>query len=176
LHPTDDVFKASIVSRGGALGMVHHQPREEYYTVDRNKMLADIKVALAGYVAEKIKYGVTSSGVASDFQKATQLAHDMVWRYGMGMDGVIGDFSSLPKHEVSDDLKRSLNQQSQLILKHCIAEVEETLRKEWNVLERFVQELLKKDELEYDEIDSIFKEYGKTKVLTNLAQLPGQMR
>jgi ATP-dependent Zn protease len=146
--------------------MVHHQPREEYYTVDRNKMLADIKVALAGYVSERIQYKVTSSGVASDFQKATQIAHDMVWRYGMGTDGIIGDFSSLPKHEVSDDLKRSLNRQTEQILKDCMAEVEETLRKNWSLLERFVQELLKKDELEFDEIDAIFKEYGKERIFT----------
>ena len=164
LHPTDDVFKASIISRGGALGMVHHQPREEYYTVDREKMLADIKVALAGYVAEKIKYKTTSSGVASDFQKAIHLAHDMVWRLGMGQDGMIGDYSSLPKHEVSEDLKDSFNRQTQQILKECMIDVEKTLIKEWNILERFVEELLKKDELEFDEIDQIFKEFGKTQV------------
>ena len=41
------------------------------HTANRDKMLADIKVALGGFVAEKIKYGVTSSGVASDFAAAT---------------------------------------------------------------------------------------------------------
>ncbi len=166
LHPTDDVFKASIISRGGALGMVHHQPRHEYYTVDRNKLLADIKVALAGYVSEKIKYGVTSSGVASDFEKATQLAHDMVWKFGMGTDGTVGDFTAIPKHEVSEDMKNILNRQTQQILKDCIIEVEQTLKKEWPVLETFVQELLKKEELEYDEIDEIFKQHGKIRPTT----------
>ena len=67
LHPTDDVFKASIISRGGALGVVHHQPREERYTHDKFTMLANIKAALAGYVSENIKYGTTSDGVSSDF-------------------------------------------------------------------------------------------------------------
>ncbi len=161
LHPTDDVFKASIISRGGALGMVHHQPREEYYTADRDKIMADIKVALAGYVSEKIKFGVTSSGVASDFEKATQMAHDMVWKYGMGTDGTVGDFTSIPKHEVSEEIKNILNRQTQDILKSCIKDVEVTLKLEWPVLETFVKELLKKDELEYDEIDEIFKQHGK---------------
>ena len=163
LHPTDDVFKASVISRGGALGVVHHQPREEQYTMDRNKMLADIKVALAGYVAEKIKYGATTSGVASDFQKATQIAHAMVWQLGMGTNGVIGDFSALPKHQVSEHLKDELNGQTQQILKGCMEEVEAMLRREWPILEKFVDELVKKDELEYDEIDQIFRESGKVR-------------
>lgn len=164
LHPTDDVFKASIISRGGALGVVHHQPREEYYTSNRDKILADIKVALAGYVSEKIKFGVTSNGVSSDFEEATRLAHDMVWRYGMGTDGMIGDFTGLPKHEISEELKNSLNRQTQEILKNCVVEVESTLRKEWDILEKFVEELLKKEELEYDEIDELFKQSGKLRM------------
>lgn len=164
LHPTDDVFKASIISRGGALGMVHHQPREEYFTANREKMLADIKVALAGFVAEKMKYNVTSSGVASDFQKATAMAHDMVWRYGMGLDDFIGDFTILPKHEISEEIKDKLNAQTQQILRSCLKDVEETLKKEWPILEKFAQELIKRDELEYDEIEQIFKEHGKERL------------
>ena len=147
--------------------MVHHQPREEYHTADRNKILADIQVALAGYVAEKIKYGITSSGVASDFEKATRLAHDMVWRFGMGTDGVIGDFTAIPKHEISEEIKNSLNKQAQDILKKCLADVETTLKNEWDILEKFVQELIKKDELEYDEIDQLFKQYGKTRMFSS---------
>jgi len=161
LHPRDDVFKASLIPRGGALGMVVHQPREEYHTVDREKILADIKVALAGYVSEKLKYGVTTSGVASDFQKATALAHDMVWRFGMGTNGMIGDFTVIPKDQISNEVKNALNAQTQELLKRCVTEVEKTLKKEWKVLERFVGELFDKDELDYDEIESIFKEYGK---------------
>jgi cell division protease FtsH len=61
LHPTDDVFKASIISRRGFLGVVHHQPREELFTHSKEKLLADIKVSVSGYVAEKIKFGTTSS-------------------------------------------------------------------------------------------------------------------
>ncbi|OGR83640.1 MAG: hypothetical protein A2902_03120 [Elusimicrobia bacterium RIFCSPLOWO2_01_FULL_64_13] len=169
LHPTDDVFKASIISRGGALGMVHHQPREEYHTIDREKILADIKVALAGYVSEKMKYGVTTSGVASDFQKATQMAHEMVWRLGMGTDGHIGDFSAIPDNELSEDIKASLNRQTQELLRTCMTDVEGTLKKEWPLLEEFARVLLKKEEMEYDEIDQFFREHGKVR----LFQPPG---
>ncbi|MFA5140339.1 MAG: AAA family ATPase [Elusimicrobiota bacterium] len=160
-HPTDDVFKASIIQRGGALGVVHHAPREELHTRDSSACLADIKVSLAGYVAEKFKYGVTSSGVSSDFKVAMSVAHAMVWGVGMGGDGIVGDFTALPEEHLSEALKQKLNAQTQLILAKAMAEVENTLRAEWNIVERFVSELLAKEELDYDEIAQIFMEYGK---------------
>ncbi len=173
LHPTDDVFKASIISRGGALGVVHHHPREEIYTEDRNKLLADIKVSLAGYVAEKIKFGVTSSGVSSDFRHATHLANTMVWNLGMGNSGLIGDFSQFQDARkgtdmLSGDLKNELNAQFNQIMKNSLDEVETILRREWDILEIFVEELLKKGELDYDEIEEIFKRHGKARLF------PGQ--
>ena len=100
LHPTEDVFKASIIPRRGTLGVVHPQPREELYTQSKEKLLADIKVDLGGYIAEKIKYGTTSSGVASDFADAMKIAHFMVWRLGMGGSGYAGDYTQIPPTDI----------------------------------------------------------------------------
>jgi len=164
LHPTDDVFKASIIPRRETLGVVHHQPREEMYTQDRNKLLADIKVALAGFVAEKIKFNVTSDGVSADFKKATILAHTMVWKLGMGQNGYIGDYTAIPNEQLSEEIKRKLNEETQRIVESCLKEVEELLKSEQELLDRFADELLKHEELDYDEIEAIFKEYGKTNI------------
>lgn len=161
IHPTDDVFKASIISRGPALGIVYHQPREELYTHSREKLLADIKVGLGGYMAERIKFSSTSSGVAADFQAAMGLAHMMVWKIGMGASNLVGDYTIIPEKELSDDIKQKLNDETQTILQSCCKEAEEILKKEWNIVERFAKELLEKKELEYDEIEAIFKEYDK---------------
>lgn len=161
LHPTDDVFKASIASRGGALGAVLHQPREELFTTNREQALANIKVCLGGYVAENLKFGTTTTGVADDFQKAMAHAHAMVWKFGMGGNGYLGDYSIIPESQISNELKDKLNQETQEILQKCYQEVENLLKKEWKIMERFVSELLEKEELEYDEIEAIFAEYGK---------------
>ncbi|MEK7286944.1 MAG: AAA family ATPase, partial [Elusimicrobiota bacterium] len=163
-HPTDEVFKASIISRGGALGVVHHQPRQEMFTKSRHDLSASIKVALAGYVAEKVKYSVTSSGVASDFSNAMAIAHDMVWKFGMSRDGFVGDFSLIPAAQLSESFKEKLNLEAQVILNQAEREVTDILRSEWHLVERFAGELLAKEELEYDEIDVIFKEYGRTPI------------
>jgi cell division protease FtsH len=161
-HPTNDVFKASIIERGGALGVVHSVPREEIHAPDLESLKANIKVSLAGYVAEKLKYGVTTVGVSSDFAAAMRIAHDMVWRYGgCGDAGFVGDFSQIPSNQLSDTLKERLNAETQKLLHESMREVEETLKRESAVLDRFASELLKREELDYDEIVGIFQEYGK---------------
>ncbi len=161
LHPTDDVFKASIIPRRGTLGVVHHQPREEVFTHDKNRLLADIKADLAGYVSEKIKFDTTSSGVAMDFKQAMSIAHNMVWRYGMADKSFLGDYSVIPEGQISEKVKEELNEETSKIIQQCLKEVEELLTKEREILDRFARELLEKEELDYDEIDAIFKEYGK---------------
>ena len=161
LHPTDDVFKASIIPRRGTLGVVHHQPKEEIFTYDKNKLLADIKADLAGYVAEKMRFGTTSSGVSSDFTQAMRIAHNMVWRFGMGDKGLLGDYTAIPESQISENLKEQLNEETDKLLKRCIKDVEELLGKERPILDRFAKELLEKEELDYDDIEAIFNEYGK---------------
>lgn len=160
-HPRNDVFKASIIPRGPALGVVHPTPREEWHTKDKGTLFADIKVALAGYAGERLKYGVTSNGVAADFQYAMALAHAVVWKLGMGGNGLIGDYTVIPETQLSDDLKNKLNQETNNLIQTCLKEVEELLVKEKVIFERFAQELLQKEELDYDEIEAIFNEYGK---------------
>jgi len=162
LHPTDDVFKASIISRKEALGAVHHQPREELYTNNKEKILADIKVSIGGYVAEKTRFGTTSDGVAVDFRNAMWKAHNMVWMVGMSDAGYIGDYTIIPESQLSESLKEKLNAETDKIIKTCLKDVEDLLKKEWPIVERFAKELLEKEELEYDEIEAIFKECGKS--------------
>lgn len=171
LHPTDDVFKASIYMRRSTLGATWHVPREEYHAKTRDQYLAEIKVALAGYAAEKLKCKSTTSGVGDDFRRAISAAHEMVWSYGMGSNGFVGDYElltgswvfrgSATGDRLSDRVKEKLNEETHNILQACLKEVEELLRQEDVLLERFKDELLKHNELEYDDIEAIFAEYGK---------------
>ena len=171
LHPTDDVFKASIYKRGATLGRVYHTPKEDSYSDNKDSLLADIKVSLAGYVAEKLKCGATTDGVGSDFRHAIGIAHNMVWSLGMGTNGFVGDYELLvgswsfrrnaSGDHLSDHVKEKLNEETHQILQMCLKDVEQILQREDVLLERFKDELLKKNELEYDEIEAIFVEYGK---------------
>lgn len=176
MHPTDDVFKASIISRrGGTHGVVYHVPREELKLRSRDRMIANVKVSLAGYVAEKLKCGSTSDGVGSDFQHAMAVVKEMVWNLGMGTNGFVGNYESLTGSWMfrqgstgdilSDKVKEKLHDEMHQILSQCVKEVESLLRKEDALLERFTEELLKRDELDFDEIEPIFAEYGKQRLI-----------
>ena len=163
-HPRDDVFKASIIPRKSSLGVVHPTSIEEWHGRDRETLVADIKICLAGYAAEKIKFNTTTTGVTSDFKQAMNLAHFMVWVLGMGPSGLIGDYTIYKEGNallLSEDVKMRLNQDVDKILKDCLAEVETLLRTEKDLFERFAHELLTKQELDYDEIEAVFAEYGK---------------
>jgi cell division protease FtsH len=173
LHPTDDVFKASIIPRAHYLGMVYHQSREEMHIHNREYYLANIKVSLASYVAEKIKFNTTTSGVDQDFHMALNYAYNMAWRWGMGPSGLLGNFKNLEDTYssrlwgnisfISEQTRQQLNQDAQTIIQDCLKEVQGVLEKEIPLLDRFAQELIKRQELDYDEIESIFKECGKSR-------------
>jgi len=175
-HPRDDVFKASIIPRKSSLGVVHPTSIEEWHGRDRETLFADIKICLAGYVAEKIKFNTTTTGVTSDFKQAMNLAHFMVWVLGMGSSGMIGDYTIYKDGNallLSEDVKLRLNQDVDKILRECMAEVDALLRKEKDLFERFAHELLQKNELDYDEIESIFNEFGKANPRKFVNYAPG---
>lgn len=80
----DRVSKISIIPRGiAALGYTQQQPTEDRYLLTRAELLDRLDVLLGGRVAEEIIFGDMSTGAANDLQRATDLARDMVIRYGM---------------------------------------------------------------------------------------------
>jgi cell division protease FtsH len=177
LQPFHDVFKASIASRGEALGIIVPHPREELHVHTKEELLGNIKSALGSYVAEKLKFGTTTTGVGQDFRQAMWYAYQMVWKYGMGKSAMVGDYSLLEgmrqdygafrgvatSSYLSEKTKERLNEETQQILQECLKEVEELLTKESLLLDKFASELLRREELDYDEIEAIFKEFGKAR-------------
>ncbi len=82
---SDPIHKATIIPRGRALGMVMRLPERDSYSYHRDKMYANLAVAMGGRVAEEIIFGYdkVSSGASGDIQYATGLARDMVTKWGM---------------------------------------------------------------------------------------------
>ena len=82
---SDPIHKATIVPRGRALGMVMRLPETDRLSVSREKLLADITVAMGGRIAEELVFGAdkVTSGASSDIQMATAIARNMVTQYGM---------------------------------------------------------------------------------------------
>jgi len=82
---SDPIHKATIIPRGRALGMVMRLPERDHLSVTREKMKADLAVAMGGRVAEEIIFGhdKVTSGASSDIKMATSMARAMVTQYGM---------------------------------------------------------------------------------------------
>ncbi len=81
----DPVHKISIIPRGiGALGYTIQRPTEDRFLMTREELEAKMAVILGGRAAEHVVYGHLSTGAADDLSKATDIARNMVTRYGMG--------------------------------------------------------------------------------------------
>ena len=82
---SDPIHKATIIPRGRALGMVMRLPEHDNLSLSREKMFADLAVAMGGRVAEELIFGYdkVTSGASSDISYATKLARAMVTQWGM---------------------------------------------------------------------------------------------
>ena len=82
---SDPIHKATIIPRGQALGMVMRLPEHDQLSMSREKMHADLAVAMGGRVAEELIFGYdkVTSGASSDISYATKMARAMVTRWGM---------------------------------------------------------------------------------------------
>jgi cell division protease FtsH len=91
----DPVRKVSIIPRGMALGVTFSAPDADRFNYLRPEILAKIKVALGGRVAEEIVFGEISTGAESDIEQLTGLARQMVGRWGMS--DAFGPVAVLPR-------------------------------------------------------------------------------
>ena len=80
---TDPVHKVTIIPRGRALGVTMQLPEEDRYSHNRNFLLARIAVLMGGRIAEEIFMDQMTTGASNDFEQATEMAQNMVSRWGM---------------------------------------------------------------------------------------------
>jgi cell division protease FtsH len=83
LPKADPIHKVTIIPRGRALGVTFFLPEKDRYGLDRDQMLAQIAVSFGGRVAEELFLNQKTTGARQDFESATNIARDMVTRYGM---------------------------------------------------------------------------------------------
>jgi cell division protease FtsH len=83
LPKTDPVHKVTIIPRGRALGVTMQLPEQDRYAYDREYLLSRIAVLFGGRVAEEVFMKQMTTGASNDFERATQIARDMVMKFGM---------------------------------------------------------------------------------------------
>jgi cell division protease FtsH len=82
---SDPLHKATIIPRGRALGVTMRLPEDDRYSITRDKLEADIAVAMGGRVAEELIFGANNvtTGAQNDIKMATTLARRMVTQWGL---------------------------------------------------------------------------------------------
>src|SRR3954447_5594812 len=83
LPKTDPVHKVTIIPRGRALGVTMQLPETDRFSMDREHMLNMISVLFGGRIAEELFMNQMTTGASNDFERATEIARNMVTRYGM---------------------------------------------------------------------------------------------
>jgi len=83
LKNADPVHKVSIIPRGMALGITMQLPQEDKYNHDRSYLEGQIAIMMGGRLGEELVLGQMTTGASNDFERATQLARNMVTQWGM---------------------------------------------------------------------------------------------
>jgi cell division protease FtsH len=153
-HLMGDAFpvqKATIVSRGQALGYTLHLPDEDRYLLTKEEMIDWMKVGLAGRAAEQIVFGRVTNGAANDLQMVTDLARAMVFEYGMS------DISSsrtlrADNYALSEETKRMRDTEQARLTDEAYAEALRLLTRHRAPLDRVAKALLDKETLLRNEL------------------------
>ena len=152
----DPVRKVSIIPRGMALGVTLSTPDSDRVSYSREDLQAKIRVALGGRVAEEVVYGTITSGAEADIQQLTQIARQMVGRWGMseaiGPIAVIqsdGQGPLLPGiSETSQATQRLVDEEVHRLVEGAHEEVTHLLVDHREQLESLAQALLKAETLD----------------------------
>jgi cell division protease FtsH len=165
---TDPVHKVTIVPRGQALGVTYQVPLDDRHNYGERYLRGRITGALGGRAAEELIFGAVSTGAENDLRQATQIARQMVTRWGMSEkvglvytatpdDGFLGDGAFMPQmgREVSEDTSRMVDQETKRIIDECYELAQETLAQEKHRLVALAEELLVKESLDEKQIREV---------------------
>ncbi|MCS6785990.1 MAG: ATP-dependent zinc metalloprotease FtsH [Thiobacillaceae bacterium] len=165
LPGTDPVHKISIIPRGiGALGYTIQRPTEDRYLMTAEELEHKIAVLLGGRAAEKLVFGKLSTGAADDLARATDIARDMITRFGMDEDlGYIAYEAQRPRFldvpemvsggcRVSESTQAAIDRAIRTIVMRAFERAYRILEDNRAILERGAQQLLAKETLEEAEL------------------------
>lgn len=172
LPNTDPIHKISIISRGMALGVTWSLPEEDKKLISKSELEDDIAMSLGGRAAEELMFKEITTGAASDMEKATKMARDMVMRYGMSeklgpqiygrREEMVFLGKELAEHEknYSEEVAAAIDAEVTSIIENGYKKAKDLISKNRKKLVAVSEELIKKETLEANEFEKII---GQTK-------------
>ncbi|HLT91045.1 MAG TPA: ATP-dependent zinc metalloprotease FtsH [Woeseiaceae bacterium] len=157
----DPVHRVTIVPRGQALGVTYQRPDADRYNYPEAYLRARIIGMLGGRAAEELVYGRRTTGAESDIAQATDIARNMVTRWGMSdalglvqLDTQQNPYLGGPgmTRPISEETARLVDAEVRRIIQECHEEALRLLRQHRRELDALVQALLERDSLDEKEI------------------------
>ncbi len=163
---TDPVHQVSIIPRGRAGGFTMILPKEDKYFKTKTMMMEQIVHLLGGRVAEKLTLNDISTGASNDIERATEIARDMVTRYGFSdrlgpvnyssSDEVFlgKDFST--RKNYSEEMASEIDEEIRTIIEDAYATAENLLSEDIEKLHTVANTLLEVETLDADQFEALF--------------------
>ncbi len=169
LKGVDPVLKVSIIPRGvGALGYTIQRPTEDRFLLGTSELKNRIAVLMGGRASEALIFGEISTGAADDLQRATEIALEMVTRYGM--DETLGQRTyaaarqvflgnaPIERKEISEATEREVDVAARNLVDEAYKRALDILRRRREDLEAGVKLLLEKETVTAEELPSLRRE------------------
>jgi cell division protease FtsH len=176
LKHTNPVHKISIVARGMAMGVTWSLPQEDRYMRTKREFEDDIAAALGGWVAEQLHLGGdATTGASNDIEKASQMARQMVTKFGMSeklgplqygrSDELIFLGRQIQEERnYSEEIAKIIDAEVHDIVERARQRAYEVLTQNRDKLDLVVQKLIAQESLDADEFEALFNEGEETPV------------
>ncbi len=183
----DPVYKVSIIPRGRALGVTMFLPTEDKYSYSKQTLESQISSLYGGRLAEELIFGeeAVTTGASNDIQRATELAHNMVTKWGLsdnmgplsyGEDeGEVFLGRSVTQHKaVSDLTAKQIDEDVRRVINRNYERAKQLLIDNMDKLHTMSKLLMKYETIDSDQIDAIMegREPGEPKDWTDRSSTP----
>ncbi|WP_045054496.1 ATP-dependent zinc metalloprotease FtsH [Aliterella atlantica] len=167
----DPVQKVTLIPRGQAQGLTWFTPNEEQGLISRSQLLARITATLGGRAAEEVVFGRSeiTTGAGQDLQQLTNLARQMVTRFGMTDLGLIllEDQNNdvflgrdwMKRSESSEEIASKIDAQVREIIGKCYQKALEILQEQRSLMDFLVEQLIEQETIDGDAFRQIVDEY-----------------
>ena len=156
----DPVKKVTIIPRGMALGVTLQSPIDDRFNYGEDYLRARIIGALGGRAAERLIYGVVSTGAENDLLQVTRIAQQMVVRWGMSpkvgpLNYASEDGSAFQQKPYGEATAQLIDDEMRRITEECLSDAEKLLTEHRAQLDALAKALLKNDSLDEGEIHKV---------------------
>ena len=156
-----NVKEVSIIPRGVAGGYTMYKTNEDKYYISKTEMQEKLIALLGGRAAEKLVLDDISTGASNDIEVATQIARDMVTKYGMSDKLGPIDFQGKEPYEIQmfgENIGDRIGQEVKLLIDTAYNDAQILLREHRDKLDEIADTLLRKEKINEQEFNKIFEE------------------